>query len=245
MNVASLKNFTRQSLRRLGLHLFTEGSLPRGVDVYADLRRLPGGFLVQTVFDVGANIGQTSRSLSEVYPSAQIFAFEPFKSTFEKLQENTRHLPTVQAYQVALGRKEESLLIKGDPGSVFNSLRTEDKVEKPSSLAETIHVRSLDAFCLEKGVGTIDLLKTDTEGYDLEVLAGADEKLRSGQIRAVYCEIAFDPRNKQNTQFFPVYEFLVSRGFRFYGLYDTYFFHIHPPEKAFCDALFIHSTLGC
>src|SRR5207253_1170411 len=41
-----------------------------------------------TVFDVGANIGMFSLLVSELYPNARIFAFEPIQPIFDTLRLN-------------------------------------------------------------------------------------------------------------------------------------------------------------
>ncbi|WP_295668241.1 FkbM family methyltransferase, partial [uncultured Mucilaginibacter sp.] len=40
-------------------------------------------------FDIGANIGNYTLELRNYFPNALIYSFEPVKSTFEKLQNNT------------------------------------------------------------------------------------------------------------------------------------------------------------
>ena len=42
----------------------------------------------KTIFDVGANIGLSSLLISEVYPSAHTFAFEPLPKIYQYLLEN-------------------------------------------------------------------------------------------------------------------------------------------------------------
>ncbi|HEX3717556.1 MAG TPA: FkbM family methyltransferase [Verrucomicrobiae bacterium] len=240
MKIHKLKKTIKQQLRRVGFHLYTDGSLPHGVDVYVDLRRLRGGRRVETIFDIGANIGQTSLRLSEEFQSAKIFAFEPFKETFSQLSANTRHLRGVNTFNIALGELSEVRRVKIESGSVFNSLKTNR--EAGSCYEEEISVERLDSFCGRNDVKKIDFLKTDTEGFDLEVLRGGGDMVTSGVISSILCEVAFSPNNKQNTPFLSVFNYLTERGFRFHGLYDTFFLHRNSFDLAFCDALFCRPT---
>ena len=63
----------------------------RGENPWADAAELIAG-PVSLVFDVGANIGTTARELSQVFPEAAIYCFEPGSSTFAQLECNTRSL---------------------------------------------------------------------------------------------------------------------------------------------------------
>lgn len=53
-----------------------------------------------------------------------------------------------------------------------------------------------DGYCQDHGIGEIDFLKIDAEGYDLDVLVGFSEMLRSGRIRylQVECTTSLDNR---------------------------------------------------
>lgn len=51
-----------------------------------------------------------------------------------------------------------------------------------------INVITLDAFLNEHGVGAVDLLKIDVEGFEPFALKGAGRALSSGRVGAVLCE---------------------------------------------------------
>ena len=50
---------------------------PAGFDLASDLRRWAPRLDPRTVFDVGANIGQTVTAFARDYPGAEIHCFEP------------------------------------------------------------------------------------------------------------------------------------------------------------------------
>lgn len=238
MKTHTIKQAIKKSLRRMGLHFYTNNSLPHGVDVYTDLERLRNGFPLETIFDIGANVGQTSVQLAGKFSQAKIFAFEPFTDTFSRLTANTRHLSQISIFKIALGDEQKTYLASIEPESVQNSLKKNRG--SPTAHSEEVTVKRLDAFCAENYIESIDFLKTDTEGFDFEVLRGAGDLLRSGAIGSILCEVAFNPLDQQHTIFLPVYHHLVERGFRFYGLYDTLPLHRNPADTAYCDALFCH-----
>jgi hypothetical protein len=49
-------------------------------------------------------------------------------------------------------------------------------------------VTSLESYCRTNEIESIDLLKIDVEGFELEVLAGAEDLLAKGLVRFVYAE---------------------------------------------------------
>jgi tRNA1(Val) A37 N6-methylase TrmN6 len=57
--------------------------VPQGMSYPYDIKRFYNPYNVKTIFDVGANIGQTSLFLSHHFPQADIFAFEPIKDTYD------------------------------------------------------------------------------------------------------------------------------------------------------------------
>ena len=238
-----LRSILKNTLRQFGLRLYTDQSLPTGVDALLDISRL-GLSAMPTFFDVGANTGQTVDEILAHSPKARIFAFEPFPETFAQLREHAARLPNVQIYPLAMGASPGTLQVAAQGiSSDFNSLvhtSTAGSDATPTQGEVAITVDTIDAVCARQGIQTIDVLKTDTEGYDLEVLKGADGMLTTGKVRYVLTEVTFDRKNTQNTPFAPVFEFLASKNFRFLGLYDIYPLHHFAEPLLFCNALFVH-----
>ncbi|MFJ4622037.1 FkbM family methyltransferase [Streptomyces sp. NPDC088812] len=71
----------------------------------------PGGLQLPenaVVFDVGANIGMFALFMSERFPDARVFSFEPVPQTFEALCKNVASLPNVTPLNTALGDTAET-----------------------------------------------------------------------------------------------------------------------------------------
>ena len=75
----------------------------------------------------------------------------------------------------------------------------------------------LESQVLEK----IDILKIDTEGYDLEVLKGSLNLLRSHAIGVVLTEVFFVPYRVNQAFFWDIAAFMHHQGYHFVNLYDT------------------------
>lgn len=147
---------------------------------------------VETVFDVGANVGDWTAELIGLNPTANVHAFEPIPGTRAKFE--SRGLPeNVRINPFGLSNEAGSLTIfnYGD-GSGMNSLyRRKDMEAKNKTLKPTpqeIQLGVLDDYCAEHDVERIDLLKIDVEGHELSVLKGATRMIAENRIGMIQIE---------------------------------------------------------
>src|SRR5207253_4668851 len=97
-------------------------------------------------------------------------------------------------------------------------------------------VRTIDSYCAERGITIIDILKSDTQGFDLEVIKGAARLLEQRRIQLIYMEITFSDMYKGLPRFDEIYGFLADRGFALVSFYDFYYQH---GRAGWTDALFV------
>lgn len=192
--------------------------LPVGWHLELDVHRFVPEPLI-TVVDAGANRGDTVARFARFFPRATIYAFEPVASTFALLQRRFAGEPRVHSCQMALGEHPGSLEIQLSDNSELNSLRNKSV---DGSQSETITVTTLDESIGKTDNGVIDLLKIDTEGYELPVLRGASSLFRSRRIRAVFAEVSFVPSDRLKTPFAEVDRFLQDVDFKFSGFYQLF-----------------------
>ncbi len=236
-----LKQIIKSGFDKLGLKVTRTLNLPVGVDLCLDLRRsLPHGRL-KTIFDVGANIGQTARTFSRSFPGARIFSFEPCEVTYRQLAASTRSLHNVRCIQSALGVTDETRRLYHQKDSQWNSLAEGVNQVTEVGSYEDVAVTSIDDFCIREGIGEIDLVKTDTEGFDLEVIRGAAGILRSDRVLFVYSEVTFNESDTKHTNFFQLSELLGDYRFQFVSLYDQ-FTRPNLMGSTYANALFVNPT---
>ncbi|WP_051205226.1 FkbM family methyltransferase [Salinimicrobium xinjiangense] len=209
-------------IRTTGYWIYKKDHLPVGCDRFNDLKYkicLP----LKTVFDVGANTGQTAVIYNEKFPEATIYSFEPVRKTFLELVKNTKNNKRIVCNNLAFGDRKESIEINLYEGgsSNLNSLKKE-VMSTNDHLKETIKVTTGDIFCEENNISEIDLLKIDTEGYEIKVLEGFSRMISESKIKAIYCEVGFSPLNKRNTYINELFDFARQNDFQFYGLYEVY-----------------------
>jgi hypothetical protein len=103
---------------------------------------------------------------------------------------------------------------------------------------EEVDVTTLDDFLAANGVSAVDLLKIDAEGYDLEVLKGAEQTLSAGRVRVVMAEVGFHPGDDRHPLFDDVRDMLVDYGFAVFGIYEQHLEWTGEPALRFANAVF-------
>jgi FkbM family methyltransferase len=239
--VTRFNTLAKAALARLGLCVCWRDNQQRGADWMLDLTRhvRANADDQRILLDVGANIGQTSLALVGRFPTATIHAFEPVTSTFGHLRAATRAHGNITCHRTGLSDRAGTIEFEATPDSVYNSIATSDHCSPPGAPREFAPVTTIDQFIAGLGVARVDLLKTDTEGHDVNVLRGAIDSLSRGVIRAVFTEVTFCRDNPRNTYFPVVQDFLEPLGYRFVGLYDMHWFQTKRWDQSFCNALFV------
>lgn len=239
-----------QALRRADGSVDIRPLVRLGDDYIRDARYILGDS-VRTVFDIGANAGQTALRFAPAFPRATVYSFEPDPDTFRRLEAAVAHLPAVRTFNAALGRTSGEGRLFRFASDETNSLLpkahgAESYVADADHLRETgsvaVGVTTLDRVCEELRLARIDLLKMDTQGYELEILHGAQRLLASGAIALIYTELCFVRYYENQPLFQDVYTFLYERGYRLVGLYESGFLtHCYQVGG---NALFVHESIG-
>jgi FkbM family methyltransferase len=176
------------------------------------------------VFDVGANIGLVCVYMHRLCnPNGSIYAFEPVEDTFWMLMETLalNRCDSVRPLQLAISdrRGKITMNIFDRQHSEFNSLGRptmpglDGKKVRPNTIQE-VPTDTLDHFCESQGIGHIDFLKVDVEGFEKQVFEGAHQLLRNRRIKSISFEISQDPLQGAGTKPCEVFEALEAFGYR-------------------------------
>jgi len=169
------------------------------------------------IFDVGANVGDWSQYVIDEYKDIpyKLYLFEPSLKTFEKLTQNITVFENRFLYPLGLGDKEEKLNIYYD----FEGEGSASILKKEGHYYEEIEITTLDIFCHENGIQTIDFLKMDVQGYEYNILLGAKQMLAEEKIKCIQFE--FDEPNIANRIFFKDFWDLLHEKYDIYhSLYN-------------------------
>jgi hypothetical protein len=86
MRGARVKRVIRRALGATGYAVRDVGRGVGGIDLLHDAKTLLRGVAEPVLFDVGANIGQTTHAMLGAFRTPRIHAFEPSPKTFETLR---------------------------------------------------------------------------------------------------------------------------------------------------------------
>ncbi|MBC7568307.1 MAG: FkbM family methyltransferase [Spirosoma sp.] len=179
-------------------------------------------------FDVGANRGQTIKVLQDCFANPSIHAFEPSSATFAGLSKQSFGTGgTVSLHQLAFGEAVGQQTFHNYGTSELSSLLPLNRNQSESIFAdqttvseETVSVDTLDHFCAERDITHIDLLKIDTQGYELSVLRGGASLLGAGRVSAVLLELNFSPLYHGQSDPLAVLTFLRDHKLRLVDFYE-------------------------
>ncbi len=147
----------------------------------------------QTIFDVGANVGDYAELARRACPQAKIYSFEPVQSTFEILERNLleRKIENVFAIKKGLFKEDKKITINIYPGHEHASIHDLKGVSYSVVGHDTIEVIKGDTLMEEFQLNSIDLLKLDIEGAEMDALVGFEKSFTENRIRAVQFEYGY------------------------------------------------------
>jgi FkbM family methyltransferase len=159
------------------------------------------------IFDIGACTGEDSLKYSKIFPLASIHSFEPRPDNVEKIKYllNYYQKKEIKIMQLALSDVKGIASFHISSGRPDNADEDLDYGNKSSSLLapsekskehfpwlvfnNTIEVETdtLDNYCNENNIKTIDFIHMDVQGAELSVLKGAGAML--GSIKLMWLEV--------------------------------------------------------
>jgi FkbM family methyltransferase len=210
-----------------------------------DIRLIFGERRVRTVFDVGAHVGESALTFAKSFPGATIYSFEPDVDAWKLLCQNTRDLARIRPFNVGFGEDSQTRTFYRNAFDATNSLLPSleeagefyDAALLKHDSTSRVQLMTLDQFRSQNGIGNIDLLKIDTQGYEDRVLEGAKTSLRAAAISMIYLEVNFVPVYQNQASFSRILEVLADTGYQLVGLYERGFGRA--PFLVGANALFI------
>lgn len=169
------------------------------------------------VYDIGANVGTWTCLAKSLFPAARIEAFEPLGEHEKAFHQWTAPwAQDVHLHRVALGPTEGFADMRVTSFSDASSLLsltptgcTEFNIKEVRT--ERVQIATLDGLVAAGTIPLPDLIKLDVQGYELEVLRGAEKCMTSAS--AILCEVSFRAFYAGQPLFHDVVGFMLERGF--------------------------------
>jgi FkbM family methyltransferase len=192
-------------LRRAGVDIIRWPKRPDDFLMSWTIKSLIRTADINCVFDVGANTGQFGQLLRSLGYRDRIVSFEPSPSSFQSLSQAAARDSAWQTRPIGLAAKPGTAELHTHGASVFDSLHSSlppaelpDVLEGIPEYADrgtvTVELSTLEAEYAGSVAGISQprvLLKSDTQGHDLDVIAGAHGLPR--EVVAVLVELSVEP----------------------------------------------------
>ena len=119
--------------------------------------------------DIGANVGLWSRDLAIKF--ARVIAIEPVVEFQECLRRNVP-MENIEIWPIALGTEDTTIDMIITEGNTGHS-----HINKDSVGSGKVEMKRLDSLDFDR----IDYMKIDCEGYEMQILKGGENTLRTHQ----------------------------------------------------------------
>lgn len=168
-------------------------------------------------FDIGANIGAIGLPVLKKKKSIQYIAFEasPWIADFLRLNLKQNAVVDFEVINQAVYHNDNEKL------KFYQSELYGKSSLAPTYSQQFIEVDSvtLDKFCEEKNIHTIDWMKVDVQGFELNVFKGAQKLLNEKRIKNILFEYEPWVEDQANIPRGEAQKFISDLG---YVLYDIY-----------------------
>jgi len=192
------------------------------------------------VFDVGANVGTYTKTLSKYlnFKDVHFFLFEPNKNivkTLDNLKIKNSHNKTVVNKAVNNNPAEKDVTFFERNISAYSSLSENNLTENHKIIdSYQVNTTSLDLFIDQNNLSSIDLVKIDTEGLDFDVLKSLEKSFKQRKVKILKIELI-----PNSEDFYNIFKFLNMYDFELSGILNLS--HVGNKVLLF-DAYFINKS---
>lgn len=186
---------------------------------------------ISTVFDVGANVGQYAQNLRKAHYKGRIVSFEPLAQNHQLLEKLAAADPKWEiAPRMALGSADGEVLMNVSQNNDMSSILPVAEVmlaALPKSRTvetESVPLKKIDTI-FSSHVSPCENLfvKVDTQGFEMPVLEGAVEAMRSGRITGWQLELSMIPLYTGEKTYEHIISFLKEKGYETHFIIPGYF----------------------
>jgi FkbM family methyltransferase len=163
------------------------------------LSRIPNG-RHGTILDIGANAGTHTLAFAPVFKA--VHSFEPNPRLWPQFEQNVKlnGFTNVQLHKLGLADRDEELTLHSidKPNYGLGTFSTVEQYDLPLQAVATCPIRHGGNYLASIGVGSVDAVKIDVQGFEPEVLRGLSEVLKRDRP-IIWCEIGAGTLDKMAT----------------------------------------------
>lgn len=221
-----------------------EGGIPSIVDKFSS--EWFQSLNIDTILDIGANIGQFTKTMTCLFPHARIYCFEPLPDCFESLKELSLSNSNIEALNIGVGAESGILPFEKNTFSASSSfLQMTGNLKQAFPFADNsntveVNIARLDDIVKDIKLGNRILVKIDVQGYEDKVLIGGESAIKQAAILVI--ETSFQSLYESQPLFKDIFLTLDKWGFYFVGMLDQ----LSDPKTGELlqgDAIFVNSRL--
>ena len=200
------------------------------------------------ILDIGGGIGASLRLYLKYFPSNRIILFEPVAESFKTIKSRFGKSKNVAFCNLAIGnensKKEINIANRVTSSSILPlSAETESVFYDEKTLGlnrnETIEIVRLDDY-LANEKAKIGIMKLDVQGFEMNVLLGAEETLKITSV--VLLEAGNHDVYVGSPKYFEIDEYLRAHDFTLYDLIPSVLDNGQLKEW---DVIYISSSALC
>jgi FkbM family methyltransferase len=243
-----MKKFIRSILSHFDLDIHRKSLYEKSDDPIHVLEMLFENIDLKTIIDGGASIGNLTRRFSNAFPDARVHAFEPYQPHFDALQEvannNKRIIPVKKGLSNRNGNRSFFQNQASGTNSFLKATEQGQAIygDQLKEIGQTeVECISLDHYLQSNKIESIDLLKLDLQGGEVDALQGASKSLAAGKIKCILCEVMFERHYKTQPSAGKLLNDLIER-FDF-TLFNFYQSNYHRGRLIYSDALLFHPSI--
>ncbi|MFZ4413695.1 MAG: FkbM family methyltransferase [Bacteroidales bacterium] len=194
----------------------------RGVNPLFDIELHLPNFKAEIIFDVGANIGQSTSIYINHFKKAEIYCFEPVISTYSILENEFKQYNNIHCFNIAFGAKKGiGNMILHNTSDLAQLTVLKNDIEDVSNKKKSyVMIETIDEFCRDNNINQISYLKIDTEGHDLNVLQGAIDMINNQKIGIIEVEVGMNQLNTLHVPFEIIWNYLLEKNYYLFGIYE-------------------------
>lgn len=181
------------------------------------------------LFDVGAHIGEYTDFFRYNFDFKKAYIFEPIPETYQYLKKKYQNNKEIYTFNKLVGEQNSSQYFNLSPHLRSSSIKEINKNSLYFKIKKFFlgnfyeNKLKIDQIKLDNFINkikSIDILKIDVEGNELEVLKGSEDLLNKKAIKVIYIEI-LNHNLYQGYSKKRIHDFLIKKNFNLYKTYKT------------------------